>query len=445
MLNMRTRRLIVTGGLLLLGMGAVTVLACALGAGEPVMAAADRAAGSVPESSPDWIVLAWNDLGMHCYNRDFEYLAVLPPYNVLWAQVLEVGDPPRIITTGITVTFSFTQNTTSLDKSDFWDINASNGVQNAQWLFQLPAPLPDNIGLTGIGLAGAMEAHGDHFIADGIPLTEFRDSDPGNPYPYQLATVVVQDASSGVELARSVPVAPVSTEMHCDNCHSDNGDGNEDIATGVVELNILTQHDSENADEYPAGHTGNLVDRRPILCAECHASNALNLPGAGDLPNFSQAMHDQHKDEVTADQAGCYNCHPGPLTLCQRDVMGERYGMTCIDCHGNMQQVAANPSPWLIEPRCDGTDCHPAYGQDQPLYRMSRDHGGIYCEGCHDSPHAIAPSRESNDALKFLALQGHAGPLDSCTVCHLSQPVGAGPHGMIIVFPEHVYLPSIMR
>ena len=26
-------------------------------------------------------ILAWNDLGMHCYNRDFSDLAVLPPYN----------------------------------------------------------------------------------------------------------------------------------------------------------------------------------------------------------------------------------------------------------------------------------------------------------------------------------------------------------------------------
>ncbi|MCA9974736.1 MAG: hypothetical protein KC413_03265, partial [Anaerolineales bacterium] len=32
-----------------------------------------------------YIVLAWNDLGMHCYNRDFQDLAVLPPFNTLWA------------------------------------------------------------------------------------------------------------------------------------------------------------------------------------------------------------------------------------------------------------------------------------------------------------------------------------------------------------------------
>ena len=65
-------------------------------------------------------VLAWNDLGMHCYNRSFQDLAVLPPYNTLWAQVIKVGDPPQIVTTGITVTYVFTDNTYSVGKSDFW-------------------------------------------------------------------------------------------------------------------------------------------------------------------------------------------------------------------------------------------------------------------------------------------------------------------------------------
>ena len=38
-----------------------------------------------------YILLGWNDLGMHCYNRDFQDLAVLPPYNTLWAQVIKRG------------------------------------------------------------------------------------------------------------------------------------------------------------------------------------------------------------------------------------------------------------------------------------------------------------------------------------------------------------------
>jgi hypothetical protein len=369
-------------------------------------------------------VLAWNDLGMHCYNRSFQDLAVLPPYNTLWAQVVKVGDPPEIVTTGISVTYVFTDNTYSVGKSNFWTYaNALFGVN-----------LPDNIGLKGNGLSGQMEARGDYFIVEGIPLTEFRDSAPTVPYPYQLATIVARDKISGLELARSVVVAPVSTEMHCDTCHDDYGEASEGIATGRVETNILTLHDREE------GTT--LMAQRPVLCARCHASNALGEPGTPGLPSLSNAMHDQHDGEVPNTLDGCYNCHPGPQTRCLRDVMSQR-GMTCINCHGPMGTVKQNPNPWLNEPRCDNSACHGSgYAQNQALYRFSTGHGGLYCESCHDSTHAIAPSTQPNDAIKFIALQGGPGPLRQCTVCHATQPSGAGPHGML---PRSIYLPLISR
>mgnify|MGYP005847689291 CR=1 FL=1 len=57
-----------------------------------------------PVNDDEYVVLGWNDLGMHCYNRDFQDLAVLPPYNNLWAQVIKRGDPPQIITRGLDIT-----------------------------------------------------------------------------------------------------------------------------------------------------------------------------------------------------------------------------------------------------------------------------------------------------------------------------------------------------
>lgn len=386
-----------------------------------------QAAASVPpppnvakvNAAGDYVLLAWNDLGMHCYNRDFTDLAVLPPYNTLWAQVVRVGNPPQVITTGITVTYVFTDNTYSVGKSNFWTY--------AKKLFGVD--LPPNVGLAGKGLAGVMDRQGDHFEAVGIPLTEFRDSAPTTPYPYQLATITVRNASTGAKLAESIVVAPVSTEMHCDYCHSDNGEGNEHIATGRVETNILTKHDQEHMAQYPITFTGRLMDQRPVLCAKCHSSNALGAPGVRDIPSLSKAMHSKHEDEVAQNLNGCYSCHPGPQTRCLRDVMSQR-GMDCVSCHGPMSTVAQNPNPWLNEPRCD--TCHNSgpFNQDQPLYRMSKEHGGIYCEACHDSTHAIAPSTQPNDAIKFISLQGHTGTLDTCTVCHSSTLTGSGPHGI---------------
>ncbi len=405
--------------------------------------AAAQSADPAAPAQPNWVVLAWNDLGMHCYNRDFKDLAVLPPYNNLWAQVIKVGDPPQIETADVSVSYSFPDNTYSVGKSNFWDYDlALFGIQ-----------LAPNTGLTGKGLAGQMDQKTDHFTAEGIPLTEFRDSAPTEPYPYQLATVIARDSTNTNELARTITVAPVSTEMHCDYCHSDGQ--REHISTGKVETNILTLHDKENADEYPAGF-GKLMDHRPVLCATCHASNALGAAGKPGIPNLSKAMHSKHAgvddggDDLAAAgntataQNFCYNCHPGPATQCLRDVMSSR-GMTCTDCHGTMQQIAQNPTPWLKEPRCDGCHKDPRYAQDQPLYRNSTGHGGVRCAGCHDSPHAIAQSSQPNDAIKFIAWQGHAGTLDTCTVCHATNPTEPGPHGLLSPdgVKEHVYMPDM--
>jgi hypothetical protein len=370
--------------------------------------------GSSTVQTSQYIVLGWNDLGMHCYNRDFKDVAILPPYNNLYVQVIKRGDPPQIVTTGLNVSYSFPDNTYSVGKSNFWTY--------AKQLFGVT--LADNVGLTGKGLAGAMDPSGDHFTAIGIPLTEFSDSAPTTPDPYQLANIVVKD-SQGATLATNQVVAPVSTEMHCDNCHKD---GAFNISTGKVETNILTLHDREEGSEYPSGHNGPLMNRRPILCAECHSSNALGAPGVAGVPSFSNAMHDKHAGVVPDSTDGCYNCHPGPNTKCLRDVMSTNFNMNCTSCHGGMEQVKQNPNPWLNEPRCDTCHTGAAYHQDQPLYRQSKGHGGVFCEGCHDSTHAIAQSSQPQDAIKFINLQGYAGTLNKCTVCHLTQPTSGGPH-----------------
>ncbi len=381
--------------------------------------------GAISRQPGPYKVLAWNDLGMHCYNNDFSVMAVLPPYNTLWAQVVEMGgERPRIVTSGVKVSYSFADNKESASKTNFW--------QYAKQLFG--ADLPPNVGLAGKGLAGEMDARGDHFEAVGIPLTEFPDSNPTMRNPYQLADVVVTDASTGVELARTQVVVPTSSEMRCDHCHGQNGIANtrnQVAATDNVAMNILLLHDAKLAGRYPVGHDTPLAQRVPVLCAECHASNALNAAGVPGISSLSNAMHGQHAKvkDITADTNGCYNCHPGQTTQCLRDTMTVRKNFTCQKCHGGIDKVAQNPTPWLNEPRCDSTGCHQGKTmQTDALYRNSKGHMGIYCEGCHDSTHAVATSREMADAVKFYSLQGKAGTLNTCTVCHTERPDETFPH-----------------
>ena len=374
-----------------------------------------------------YIVLAWNTLGMHCYNHDYQDLALLPPFNSLWAQVIKAGEPPQVVTKGLIVEYSFTDNTYStgkagsIDKTNFW--------KYARSLFG--SELEPDKGLSGKGLAGTMDPVQDHFEAAGIPLTEYRDQDvfasdrsTWNRYPYQMAKIVVKDALTKKELCSTTAVAPVSSELNCVKCHSDDGIATKgfDIAPkGRAELNILSLHDKLNKGKYQP----QLLDSRPVLCARCHSSNALGLKGKSGLPSLSNAMHKRHQEvkEITPDTAGCYSCHPGNKTQCLRDVMGSDFNLNCTTCHGTMAKVAKNKNPWLTEPRCDRAGCHGSgYKLDQPLYRNSQGVGGIYCAGCHDSPHAIAPSREPNDSYKFMDLQGEKGALYKCEACHGVRP-----------------------
>ncbi|MEN8802127.1 MAG: hypothetical protein ABF297_09115, partial [Thiogranum sp.] len=196
----------------------------------------------------------------------------------------------------------------------------------------------------------------------------------------------------------------------------------------------------------------------------------------------------------------CYQCHPGKRTQCLRGAMGGS-GIVCQDCHGNMTQVGddftGNPNgrvPWASEPKCqschtgdalnlnrpadtivapDGIRLLQAYtrsehidnggnaspivatasrwAENETLYRLSgnddgsgKGHGGIMCEGCHGSTHAIWPNANpnANDNVTADQLQGHTGTLMECDTCHTnvnnlstdgSLDSMRGPHGMHVV------------
>lgn len=362
----------------------------------------------------DYIMLSWNDLGMHCMNRDHAKFSVLPPFNNAYAQVIRRGDPTRlpqlIVGPEATVEYSIPGNTYSVGKTDFWT-----------WCDELfGVVLPPNIGLTGKGLTGVLDPHTDHYRAEGIPLTPYPDATPTTEDPYQQAYLLAKNASGEV-IATSTPVLPVSTELRCLNCHSS-------------EQSILNQHEDVSGFDPQA---------TPILCASCHASPALGTTGDPEANYFSFVMHKTHEfiDEDMPGIQGCYQCHPGVNAQCLRDTMNNDFGMICQDCHGSMNTVSNSIEhqgriPWLNEPAC--RDCHTAqYGEPVgQLYRQSTGHGGVMCSGCHNSPHAILPSREARDNANVIALQGHSGTLSDCTVCHGYLPAGAGPHGLLATAAE---------
>ncbi|MCA9239854.1 MAG: hypothetical protein KDA37_06630 [Planctomycetales bacterium] len=352
----------------------------------------------------DYVVLGFNDLGMHCMNQDFSQLCILPPFNNLHAQVIRRRREPDIIRSGVQVKYRIPNNTTSVTKTNFW--------QFAPDLFGVN--LPADVGLTGKSLQGTMSPDGQNgWVATGVPVTPVDDN--GTPNAYPLAEVSAE--SGGQVLALTHAVVPVSWEISCNICHAPGESG------PMVDADILRKHDEK--------HNTQLLGGPPVLCASCHSDNALGTLGVPGVKSLSEAMHASHATRMQPvfDMGltnECYACHPGFQTNCQRDVHYAR-GIFCNDCHGNMTAVA-NPArrPWIDEPTCGS--CHkarqPEFDFEEPgrLFKESRGHGGVYCASCHGSPHAVGPAVTPQDNVQAISLQGHAGPISDCTVCHTTPP-----------------------
>jgi hypothetical protein len=383
MRNRRAHRVLASGLV-------VASAAIALGAGTRGFQAA---------APPSYTVIAYNDLGMHCMQNDFSQMMILPPFNTFRAQVIRRGTEPEVMTgNDASVRFEFPTNTHSADKTNFWNFSAQ----------LLGVNLAPDVGVAGVGMSGTMpyEAEHESYVATGVPITPVDDDGKENPYPLALITARV----GGTVVAQTQTVVPVSWEMSCNLCHTTPG---ESVATS-----ILKSHDRL--------HNTSLIDAQPVLCAACHSDNALGAPGQPGVSSLSSAMHLAHAPRMA--QANlvneCYACHPGVRTSCQRDVHSAR-GMDCNSCHTSMAAVG-NPArnPWVDLPRC--ADCHSRQGFEfeQPgvRFRDAVGHKGVQCITCHGSPHAVGPATTESDNIQAIRLQGHTGPINTCTVCHTTVP-----------------------
>ncbi|MCX6243189.1 MAG: T9SS type A sorting domain-containing protein [Bacteroidetes bacterium] len=352
-----------------------------------------------PKLRSSYVVLGFNDLGMHCANKTFAKMCILPPYNNQFAHVIKVGDASNLpevqpAGSGVYVTYEVPGNTYSVGKTDFWTY--------ANTLFGVT--LAPNIGLTGRGMTGTMHDTLNYFDAYGIPITPFTDANLVTEDPYQLTLLKAYDAGNNL-LATTQNTIPVSNDISCvsSGCHSS-------------EQDILNEH-----EYYPA------FSSPPVFCATCHPDPALNM-NSGSAGYFSKVIHQKHGSITN----NCYKCHPGTNTQCLRGYM-KIIGKTCTDCHGSVSNVgntiASGRVPWVNEPKCG--DCHDANHSENPgtLYKLSKGHGGLFCEACHNSTHAEVTSENANDNLQNLTLQGYTGPLKKCEVCHGYIPAGPGPHG----------------
>jgi hypothetical protein len=448
--------------------------------------------GPVPASTAGYALMAWSELGMHCIDgKDYSIFSVLPPYNIIHAQLIQKTEPPTIINTGVTIVYQATPDTTK-------SLNSSSSKKSNFWTYVntlFLANVPPETGLAGYKTQSATANNltynttEGYWEAVGIPTVPYDNKGVWNPYP--MAILTAKD-STGKVLATAKIVLAVSDEMSCNKCHASGTDTAAMPASGWVynsdpakdpKLNILKKHDdkwpisgyltqlSKNGYNYQSSLYQTAVSGTPVLCAACHSDNALSASGLSGINSLSQDMHGLHGpqvnpatgitlDKTTDDLNSCYLCHPGPVTQCKRGAMNTQ---TCAACHGNVSFVStATRNPWIIEPAC--LMCHntsqrftttfdtngqwrqttdqtfatnanvPVNGAD--LYRYSKGHGNVFCSGCHGSPHAEYPTLQANDSVYPTHLQNYVAKITECKTCHastLTATANGGPHGVHVV------------
>ncbi len=411
-----------------------------------------------PEQS-GYVLLAWNNLGMHSISDADGSFSLMPPGNDLFAQLIKRGPTPEVVTGGVVLSFRVGPGFEKPARQvNFWKAPSLFGIS-----------LPDNIGLSGQGLSGAMllQKGGKAFVAEKVPVVPYPAQ--GGYHPYPTFTIEARDKGTNALLATTRMVAPVSTEMGCKTCH---GGGWRRETTGLsvaTARDILTMHDRFNKTTLVALAKAG----KPVLCQSCHPDPLLKAPGKPGLLNLSASIHGFHANFLGGRGAeACALCHPSNPQGVTRFLRGIHHdaGLDCTNCHGALEdhalalllaekkagkagadrlmqhlkpRLAADlagiqpRTPWRLQPDC--LTCHvnfappevdSAFGVwttgNDTLYRNRHDDSGsIHCAACHGSPHAEYPAtnpyEKERDNFGPRQYQGNPYPLGAnrnCKVCH---------------------------
>ncbi len=419
----------------------------------------DCAADAACTSNRDVIVMASNDLGMHCACPGTEKMLLLPPFNTLRAQVIERGGKSPVILADpndIRVEYDVIENYDTFNNyknhdnpgtdlsTDFYfstwmDMQPKYGLGSAR----IDDPDDPNFGairgVSGAMLAGEMDAEPEGWWEKiGVPAfpdahnssnPEYIMVDPlGGPNrnPYLTAEVEVFDQLNNALLASTTTTVPVSFGGCC-GCHleltADNGmDPNPDNSFDL--MGTLHERDSginfALLDPDGDGVTG------PVRCSVCHWDPAMgeSYPGEATHPDgyadpdnvgqflpksqftFSDVLHRWHVENTQVlsynpDLAtDCYECHPSNNVMCYRGH------------HTNKTTGTDNHDVWC-------TDCHGdlhervAEGQlDQPWQESTLPR----CQDCHSATGETANLHAFGGS--YLKSMAHKNDSILCSTCH---------------------------
>ena len=178
-----------------------------------------------------------------------------------------------------------------------------------------------------------------------------------------------------------------------------------------------------------------------MVCQDCHgdASKVGNdFSKNVDAQNPNAFVMDGSLRVPWATEPKCESCHTGDAVTNMSAVAGvvkAADGIRLVQAYltGN-----ANATPIVATNRRFAENQAVVAGQPtkEILYRYSKGHGGVFCQGCHGATHAefANANANANDNIASTQIQGHTGKVMECTACHQSGSLSAttmsGPHGM---------------
>ncbi len=417
----------------------------------------------------EYVLLAWNDLGIHFFSDCSPYFSLLLPGNTLHAQLIRRGELPEVITEDVELTYDIEKGFEAPSTQiPLW--NVSNAL--------LGKRLPKDLGLTGNGLKGTMKRSGQEnfFYTDLIPVAPYDDK--GEFLPYPTIRITAKSPESGAILAKTTATVPVSTELGCKNCHG--GTFRKNNIAGISDQtarDILFAHDKNS-------HTTLLKQAKkgePKQCQACHKDSFVNKDGNSNLLNLSAAIHGWHAQYLTnRGSEACHQCHPSDAMGATTFFRGQHAEIfDCADCHGFMEDHALsllktekkkkgalklmthlkprkvanikdiNPrKPWVNEPDC--LNCHVDFNtpdsdeitafnkwtenKSDLFQNRLDDMETIRCEACHGSPHAIFPAwnkfGKNRDNIQPTQYNEHSDTIGAknCKLCHIVDMEDSGHH-----------------
>jgi hypothetical protein len=171
-----------------------------------------------------------------------------------------------------------------------------------------------------------------------------------------------------------------------------------------------------------------------MLCQDCHGgmeqvgtdfTDAVSPSNPGDFTLGADFYTNAATPRVPwANEPGCGSCHTG-------DAMDNMHGspntlgdpedgirlMQAFRTNDDKATPIVPTNKRFAENTVEGGS--PAAGNPM-LYRVSKGHGGVFCEGCHGATHGIWPNKNpfANDNVAANQIQGHSGSIAECSACH---------------------------